>query len=98
MTATNMCSNFGGKCSSPPPPPPPGYGVMSDHRNTTTLRSVCLDPMPWPCLECGGKRAKIVLAVHLCQNFRTSNSLCDIALDIKLGHSFQAESLEGKVD
>ena len=23
MTATNMCSNFGGKWDSPPPPPPP---------------------------------------------------------------------------
>ena len=23
MTATNMCSNFGSKWSSPPPPPPP---------------------------------------------------------------------------
>ncbi len=28
MTATNICSNFGGMWDSPPPPPPPGWIVI----------------------------------------------------------------------
>ena len=47
MTATNMCSNFGSKWSSPPPPPPPLIQCLA------VVCAVCVVAVTDSVLSCG---------------------------------------------
>ena len=55
MTATNMCSNFGGKWDSPlPPPPPPPPPVVSQKVISANFNSQNI--LSLPSILCAGSK------------------------------------------